>query len=116
MPTAPPAAGPDRALDPPPASGPLPDPPRPAEVLMVAGCAVLAEWVVPRPTPTPIPVAIRAATTPKIHRRLVFAGALGGDAGASSMFVGWNSLMTVLLHSLVIRKNAPFLRTPSEPP
>ena len=65
VPDAPPAAGPDRALDPPP-----PDPRPPAEPLLAACCATEAEADVARPTGTPITAHMAAAAT--THRLLVF--------------------------------------------
>src|SRR3954468_10824733 len=79
VPTAPPAAGADRAFDPPPA-----DPPAPLGSVVVVGCAAVDEWDVARPTATPIAVAISAATTPTIHRRLLF-GAFGVSMSVISL-------------------------------
>jgi hypothetical protein len=67
VPDAPPAAGPDRALDAPP-----PDPLPPAKLPATTGLATVAERDVAKPTETPITAHIAAAVT-MIHRRLLFA-------------------------------------------
>jgi hypothetical protein len=67
LPTVPPAAGPDRALDAPPELRPLAEP--------LAGPAVpdVAEGDVVRPTESPITAHTSAATAPNtIHRLLLF--------------------------------------------
>jgi hypothetical protein len=62
VPDAPPAAGPDRALDPPLPASPLPGP----------GCPDVAEGDVAQPAASPITAHIRAAAT--IHPRFLFDG------------------------------------------
>jgi hypothetical protein len=58
VPDAPPAAGPDRALEPPP-----PDPRPPAEPLLATGCAAEAEADVAKPTGSATTAHISAAPT-----------------------------------------------------
>jgi hypothetical protein len=97
VPDAPPAAGPDRALDPPP-----PDPEPPADPPPAAGCPVVvdddaagadgdvgvAEEDVPSPTETPITALSTAAAT--IHMLFLFdshrrvAGRRGSTAGTEA--------------------------------
>jgi hypothetical protein len=65
VPDAPPAAGPDRALAPPP-----PDPRPPAEPLPGTGCPAVPEWGVAQPADSPITAHISAAAT--MHLLLLF--------------------------------------------
>jgi hypothetical protein len=65
VPDAPPEAGPDRALDPPP-----PNPGLPEEWLLDTSCFADADWDVARPKESPITAAITVAVT--IHPPLFF--------------------------------------------
>jgi hypothetical protein len=98
VPDEPPAAGPDRALDPPPAAPPLPGPRCPGaaegDVAVAEGVVAVAEGVVAQPAVSPTTAHVSAAAT--IHRRLPFGSRRRAGRGSTGL-VGSYSCTVALL-------------------